>query len=250
MGNPLSRFECRIETPLAAAALTPGLLKNGKEVDINHFPVSLAHAHASVLKATAKQHVIRLTREMVSCSACYRAKGNRTPNPYHATRRATQPLGLVHTDTTGPYPTSLGGVTVRRDVRRQRFASTAATRRARKERGRHCFCHEMLRGRYGSPTRVPHRQRQRLLEQYVRGLLQWSWNSSRGYGTVYAIAEWIRVASAISRAFEPGHAACPGPPQLYPDIRLEEIRDCTDAAGTSLWLEGGNTSERRVLFPS
>ena len=142
------------------------------------------------------------------------------------------------------------GVTVRRDVRRQRFASTAATRRARKERGRHCFCHEMLRGRYGSPTRVPHRQRQRVLEQYVRGLLQWSWNSSRVYGTVYAIAERIRVASAISRAFEPGHAACPGPPQLYPDIRLEEIRDCTDAAGTTLWLEGGNTSERRVLFPS
>ena len=31
------------------------------------------------------------------------------------------------------------GVTVRRDVRRQRFASTAAVRRARKEHGRHSF---------------------------------------------------------------------------------------------------------------
>ena len=32
-------------------------------------------------------------------------------------------------------------------------------------------------------------------------------------------------------------AARLGVPQLYPDIRLKEIRGCTDAAGTSLWLE-------------
>ena len=42
------------------------------------------------------------------------------------------------------------------------------------------------------------------------------------------------VESAISRAFKAGHAARLGVPQLYPDIRLEEIRGCTDAAGTSL----------------
>ena len=45
------------------------------------------------------------------------------------------------------------------------------------------------------------------------------------------------VESAISRAFQAGHAARLGVPQLYPDIRLEEIRGYTDAAGTSLWLE-------------
>ena len=45
------------------------------------------------------------------------------------------------------------------------------------------------------------------------------------------------VESAISRAFKAGHAARLGVPQLYPDIRLEEIQGCTDAAGTSLWLE-------------
>ncbi|CAN0078397.1 unnamed protein product, partial [Ascophyllum nodosum] len=43
------------------------------------------------------------------CSACSRAKGDRPPSPRHATRRATQLLGLVHMDTAGPYPTSLGG---------------------------------------------------------------------------------------------------------------------------------------------
>ena len=41
------------------------------------------------------------------------------------------------------------------------------------------------------------------------------------------------VESAISRAFKAGHAARLGVLQLYPDIRLEEIRGCTDAAGTS-----------------
>ena len=45
------------------------------------------------------------------------------------------------------------------------------------------------------------------------------------------------VESAISRAFKAGHAARLGLPQLYPDIRLEAVRSCTDAAGTCFWLE-------------
>ena len=84
------------------------------------------------------------------------------------------------------------GVAVRHDVLRQRFASTAAVRRAREERGRHSFCRKTLCGRYGGPTRVPHRQRHRVLEQYVRGLLPWPRKSSRVYGTIHATAEWTR----------------------------------------------------------
>ena len=61
VGKRPSRPKCRNGTPLATAALTPGPLEHGKELDINHLHVSLAHAHASVLKATAKQHGIRLT---------------------------------------------------------------------------------------------------------------------------------------------------------------------------------------------
>ena len=45
------------------------------------------------------------------------------------------------------------------------------------------------------------------------------------------------VESAISRPFKAGHAARLGVPQLHPDIRLEETRSCTDAAGTSLCLD-------------
>ena len=39
----------------------------------------------------------------------FAGKGYRAPTPHYATRRATQPLGLVHIDTAEPYPTSLGG---------------------------------------------------------------------------------------------------------------------------------------------
>ena len=109
VGKTPCRPACRIGTPLAATALNPGPLKHSKEVDINHLHVFLSHAHANVLKATAKQHGIRLTGELVSCLACSRAKGHRAPTPHHATRRATQSLGLVHIDIAGPYPTSLGG---------------------------------------------------------------------------------------------------------------------------------------------
>ena len=49
-----SRSKCRIENPLAAAALTPRLMKHCKGVDINHFHVSVAHTYASVLEVTAK----------------------------------------------------------------------------------------------------------------------------------------------------------------------------------------------------
>ena len=45
------------------------------------------------------------------------------------------------------------------------------------------------------------------------------------------------VESAISQAFKAVHVARLGVPQLYPDICLEEVRGCFDAAGTSLWLE-------------
>ena len=37
--------------------------------------------------------------------------------------------------------------------------------------------------------------------------------------------------------FKAGQAARLGVPQLYPDIRLEEVRSSSDAAETSLWLD-------------
>ena len=59
----------------------------------------------------------------------------------------------------------------------------------------------------------------------------------RGFTAPYTPQQNGPTESAISRAFKVGHAARLGVPQLFPDIRLEEIRGCTDAAGTNLWLE-------------
>lgn len=50
------------------------ILKNDREVDNNHLNVSLAHPLVEILEQVAKQHVIRLTGELVSSSASSRAK--------------------------------------------------------------------------------------------------------------------------------------------------------------------------------
>ena len=98
---------------MAVAVLSPGglfLNKNKKRVlDINHFHVSLAHAHSSVLKATSQQHGIQLVGELAPRSGCSMAKGIRTPTPHRITSRAAAPLDLVHIDTARPFPESLGG---------------------------------------------------------------------------------------------------------------------------------------------
>ena len=98
---------------IAAAVLSPGglfLKKKGKKVlDTNHFHVSLAHAHSSVLKATAQQHGIQLVGELAPSSGWSMAKGIRAPTPHRTTSRAAAPLDLVHIDTAGPFPESLGG---------------------------------------------------------------------------------------------------------------------------------------------
>ena len=104
VGKTPCRSKCRVGTPLAVAAPTPGLLKHGKEVGNNYFHISLAHAHTSVPKVVVKQHGFHLTGELILYSAWSRAKGNRAPTPYHATSRATQPLELAHLDTAGPCP--------------------------------------------------------------------------------------------------------------------------------------------------
>ena len=98
---------------MAAAGLSPGgvlVNKNKKKVvDINHFHVSLAHARSSVLKATARQHGIQLMGELAPCPGCSMAKGILAPTPHHTTSRTAAPLDMVHIDTAGPFPESLGG---------------------------------------------------------------------------------------------------------------------------------------------
>ena len=58
---PLSQAAGRVEFSkssmpgvLAAAALTPGILKHGRTVDINHLHVSLGHVHDEILHANTR----------------------------------------------------------------------------------------------------------------------------------------------------------------------------------------------------
>lgn len=81
---------------LAEAALTAGILK--------HLCFSHAHADASVLKQTVKQHGIRVTGEFISYSACLRTKRQWGCTP----RCATRPLDQVRIYTAGLYTASLG----------------------------------------------------------------------------------------------------------------------------------------------
>lgn len=61
--------------------------------------------------------------------------------------------------------------------------------------------------------------------EYSNGLLQFT--------APYTLQQNGPVESAISKAFKAGYAARQGVPQLFPDVRLEETRVCTDAAGTT-----------------
>lgn len=93
---------------LAAVVLTPGILKRGKVLDIDHLHVSFAHAHAEILKQTAKQHEIRLKGELVSCSATSRAKRQSACTLHRTTGRTMRPMDLVHIDIVGPALCQLG----------------------------------------------------------------------------------------------------------------------------------------------
>ena len=147
----------------AAAVLSPGgvfINKNKKKVvDINHFHVSLAHAHSSVLKATTLQHGIQLVGELAPCSGCSMAKGIRAPTPHHTTSRAATPMNMAHIDTARPFQESLGGsryvvVFVDSASRFQRFSLPVPVRDPGQERICHPRCGEAIRGQHGSSASV------------------------------------------------------------------------------------------------
>ena len=236
VGKPPSRSECRIGAPLAAAALTLGLIKHAKEIDINHLHISLTREEASVLIATAKQHVIRLIGELVSCLACSRAKGNRAPTPHHATRRAMQPLGAVYIDTAGSYPISLG---------RSRYVvmfvdSDSCRQRPYGTRERSAADIFSVVKRVVVEMRVPRAFRTDKNTEYSNSIFVDVYNDLENrneFTAPYTPQQNRPVESAISQAFKAGHAARLEVTQLHQDIRLQEIQGCTDAAGTSLWKE-------------
>ena len=151
---------------MAAAVLSPGGVfmdkpKKKKVVDINHFHVTLAHAHWSVLKANVLQHGIQLVGELAPCSGCSIAKGIRAPTPHH-----TVPGSGSHGHGAHRHRGTILGVTRRlamcRHVRGQRFLLPAPVRGPGQERICHPRWGKTSRGRHGSSTGVQDRQRRRV----------------------------------------------------------------------------------------
>ena len=173
---------------LAAAALNPGILKHAKVVDVNHLHVSLAHAHASVLQATASQHGFRFTGELVSCPACSMAKENRAPTAHHMTARAKRPtMELVHIDTAGPFPGALGGL-------RCVVMFVNSTSHLQYTYGIHnksaaailAVVKRFTADMDGNSTSFPEWQWSRIHEPFIRGILQQPRDPTQVDGAVYA----------------------------------------------------------------
>ena len=230
---------------MAAAVLSPGgVFVNNKKtivVDINHFHVSLVHAHSSVLKATARQHGIQLVGELAPCSGCSMAKGIRASTPHHATSRAAAPLDMVHIDTAGPFPESLGG-------------------------SRYVVMFVDSASRFQRPYGTWDKSASAILgvvQRFVAdmGLPRAFWTDN---GTEYTNSEFVEycnsiqirreltvpytpqqngpVESRLSRSLKAGYAARLEVNKLFPDVHLDQLKGVRDPDGASLWMES-------VLWP-
>ena len=137
---------------MVAAVLFPGgvfINKDKKKVvDINHFQVSLAHAHSSVLKTTALQHGIQLVEELAHREGNPRADSA----PHHVPGSGSNGHG-AHRHR-GTIPGITGRLAMCRHVHGQRFSLPAPVR----DPGPECICHsrcgETFCGRHGSSASV------------------------------------------------------------------------------------------------
>ena len=225
---------------MAAAVLSPGGLfinKNKKRViNINHFHVSLAHAHSSVSKATDQQHGIQRVGELASCSGCSMDKGIRASTPHRTTSRAEAPLDLVRIDTVGPFPESLGG---------SRYVVMFVDSASRFQRpyGTRDKSASAILGvvqRFVADMGVPRTFRtdngaedtNSAFVEYCNGL-----QIRRELTAPYTPQQNGPVESGLSRAIMAGHAARIEMNILFPDVHLEQLKGVRDKDGTSLWME-------------
>ena len=225
---------------MAAAVLSPGgVFVNNKKttvVDINHFHVSPAHAHSSVLKATARQHGIQLVGELAPCSGCSMAKGIRASTPHHTTSRAGAPLDMVPIDAAGPFPESLGGS---RSV--VMFVDSASRfQRPYGTRDRSASAILGVVQRFVADMRLPRAFRTDNGTEYTNSDFVEYCNSlqiRRELTAPYTPQQNGPVESGLSRALKAGHAARLEVNKLFPDVHLDQLKGVRDPDGASLWME-------------
>ena len=225
---------------MATAVLSPGgVFVNNKKttvVDINHFHVSLAHAHSSVLKATARQHGIQLVGELAPCSGCSMAKEIRASTPHHTMSRAAAPLDMVHIDTAGPFPESLGG---------SRYVVMFVDGASRFQRpyGTRDKSASAILGvahRFVADMGLPRAFRTNNGTEYTNSEFVEYCNIlqiRRELTAPYTPQQNGPVESGLSRALKAGHVARLEVNKLFPDVHLDQLKGFRDPDGASLWME-------------
>ena len=210
--------------------------KKKKVVDIHHFNVSLAHTHSSALKATALQHGIQLVGELAPCSGCSMVKGIRAPTPHHTTSRAEAPLDMVHIDTAGPFPESLGGS---RYV--VMFVDSAS--RFHRPYGTRDKSASAILGvvqRFVTEMGVWRAFRTDNGAEYTNSTFVEYCNSlqiRRELTAPYTPQQNGPVESGLSPVIKAGHAARIEVNRLFSDVHLERLKGVRDPDGSRLWIE-------------
>ena len=223
---------------MAEAVLSSGgVFVNNKKttvIDINHFHVSLAHS--SVLKATVRQHGIQLVGELTLCSGCSMAKGIRASTPHHTTSRAAALLNMVHIDTAGPFPESLGG------SRYVVMFVDSASRFQRPYGTRNNSASAILGvvQRFVADMRLPRAFRTDNGTECTNSEFVEYCNSlkfRRELTAPYTPQQNGPVESGLSRALKAGYAARLEVNKLFPDVHLDQLKGVRDPDGASLWTE-------------
>ena len=161
------------------------------------------------------------------------AKGIRAPTPHRITSQAAAPLDLVHIDTAGPFPESLGGsryvvMFVDSAYRFQRPYGTRDTSASAILGVVQWFVADMG---------VPRAFRTDNGVEYTNSAFVEYCNSlqiRRELTAPYTPQQNVPVESGLSRAIKAGHAARIEVNRLYPEVHLERLKGVRNPDDTSL----------------
>ena len=164
------------------------------------------------------------------------AKGIRAPTPPRATSRVAALLDLVHIDTAGPFPESLGG---------SRYVvmfvdSASCFQRPYGARDKSASAILGMVQRFVADMGVPRAFRTDNGAEYTKSAFVEFCNSlqiRRELTAPYTPQQNGPVESGLSRAIKAGHADCIKVNRLFPDMRLEQLKEIWDPDVTSLWME-------------
>ena len=161
------------------------------------------------------------------------AKGIRAPTPHRTTSRAAASLDLVHIDTAGPFPESLGGsryVVMFMDSA-SRFQRPYGTR----DKSASAILGVVL--RFVADMGVPRAFRTDKGTECTNSAFVEYCNSlqiRRELTAPYTPQQNGSVESGLSRAIKVDHVACIEVNRLFPDVHLERLKGIRDPDGTSL----------------